>query len=111
MEDPKDREAVQERIRLQAEMESLRITQHAQQEMTEDGVTLDEVMEALRSGQVIENYPEHRRGSCCLVSGYTRQGRRPLHIVCTTAQPLLIVITVYEPKLPKWSTPTQRGRG
>jgi hypothetical protein len=26
---------------------------------------------------------------------------RPLHIVCTTGQPLLILITAYQPRLPK----------
>ncbi len=48
-----------------------------------------------------------RRGACSLVSGLSQEGR-PLHIVCTTAQPLLILITVYEPKPPKWVTPRKR---
>ena len=55
-----------------------------------------------------ENYATHRRGACCLVGGTTRAGR-PLHIVCTTAQPVLVIITVYEPKPPKWITPIQRS--
>jgi hypothetical protein len=92
----------------QADREALRVTQHAQEEMTEEDIVLEDVLEALRSGAILENYPEHRRGACCLVCGYTRQ-RRPLHVVCTTAQPLLILITVYEPKPPKWVTPTRRG--
>jgi hypothetical protein len=92
----------------QVDREALRITQHAQEEMTEEDIALENAMEAIRSGAILENYPEHRRGACCLVCGYTRQGR-PLHVVCTTAQPLLILITVYEPKPPKWVTPTLRG--
>jgi hypothetical protein len=55
----------------------------------------------------LENYPEHRRGACCLLSGFTHGGRR-IHIVCTTARPVLIIITVYEPRPPKWVTPTRR---
>lgn len=102
-------EAVLERIHTQAATENIRITQHAQQEMVEKDITLDEVLQALATGQVLENYPEHRRGACCLLNGLTRNGR-PLHIVCTTAQPVLIIITVYEPKPPKWVTPTQRRR-
>lgn len=96
------------RIRAQVETENGRITQHAHEEMVAEGITLQEVFEVLAQGEILENYPEHRRGPCCLVSGLTSQGR-PLHVVCTTAQPLLIVITVYEPKPPKWITPTQRG--
>jgi hypothetical protein len=101
-------EATLQRLLDQVEREALRVTQHAQQEMTEEDIVLDDVLDAIRSGSIIEAYPEHRRGACCLVCGYTRQ-RRPLHVVCTTAQPLLILITVYEPKPPKWVTPTRRG--
>lgn len=96
-----------EHIRAQADVENIRITQHAQQEMAEEGITLNEVIEAIATGTILENYPEHRRGACCLLNGVSKNDR-PLHIVCTTAQPVLIIITVYEPKPPKWITPTQR---
>jgi hypothetical protein len=98
-----------EQIRAQADTENIRITQHAQQEMAEENITLDEVLEAIATGQILENYPEHRRGACCLLNGVTQKGR-PLHIVCTMVQPVLIIIKVYEPKPPKWTTPIQRRR-
>jgi hypothetical protein len=100
-------EIILTRIRAQAAVESIRITQHAQQEMVEENIILDEVLEAIATGEILEDYPEHRRGACCLLYGFTRNDR-PLHIVCTTARPVLIIITAYEPKLPKWVTPTQR---
>jgi len=96
-----------ERIRAQAIAENLRITQHAQQEMVEENIIFDEVLEAICTGEILENYPQHRRGPCCLLKGLSRNVR-PLHIVCTTTRPVLIIITVYEPKPPKWKTPTQR---
>ena len=105
--DVTDVEAVLKRIRTQAAAESIRITQHAQQEMVEEDITRDEVLGVIATGQVLENYPEHRRGACCLLNGFTQEDR-PLHMVCTTARPVLIIITVYEPKPPKWITPTQR---
>lgn len=101
--------AIAKRLRDQALQELVRLTLHAHQEMVAESILLDEVLEALASGRVLENYPEHRRGPCCLVCGYTRE-RRALHVVCTTAQPLLIVITAYEPLPPKWATPTERGK-
>ena len=105
--DSKDLNEVLPRIRTQAQEERIQITQHAHQEMVEENVTLDEVEEAISNGEILENYPSHRRGACCLLYG-TTQGGRPLHIVCTTARPELIIITVYEPKPPKWLSPTQR---
>jgi hypothetical protein len=107
--DTTDVEAVLRRIRVQAAAENIRITQHAQRQMVEEDITFDEVLEAIATGQILENYPEHRRGACCLLNGLTHEGR-PLHIVCTTTRPMLIIITVYEPKPPKWITPTQRRR-
>lgn len=103
-----DPEEIRQRFLEQIERGAFRVTQHAQQEMAEEDILLDDTLSAILFGQILENYPEHRRGPCCLVCGYTDQ-RRPLHVVCTTAQPLLILITVYEPKPPKWVTPTRRG--
>ena len=99
--------SVLERIRAQCVSGELRVTVHAHQEMVEENIALDEVLQAAATAQIIENYPEHRRGACCLLNGLTQQDR-PLHIVCTTTQPVLIIITVYEPKPPRWITPTRR---
>jgi hypothetical protein len=104
--DVTDLEAVLERIYAQAATENIRITQHAQQEMVEEDITLDKVLQAMARGHILENYPEHRRGIGCLLNGLTQKSR-PLHSACTTARPGLIIITVYEPKPPKWMTPTQ----
>lgn len=95
------------RIREQALRGEVRITLHAHQEMVEEGISYEEVLQAIASGQILENYPQHKRGPCCLLGGVTQTGR-PLHVVCTTNQPMLIIITVYEPRPPKWVTPTQR---
>jgi hypothetical protein len=105
--DPNDIESVAEHIRIQAESEQLRVTAHAQQEMLEEDISLTQVLEAIVDGTVLENYPEHQRGACCLLSGTTSKGRA-LHVVCTTTLSLLVIITVYEPRLPKWVTPTKR---
>jgi hypothetical protein len=103
-----DFEAIADRLRALTAAGSIRVTQHAQQEMIEENITLEEVLQAVDTGRVLESYAEHRRGACCLLSGVTHK-RRPLHIVCTTAQPVLIIITVYEPTPPHWLTPSQRG--
>ena len=97
-------------IRTQAAVRALRITDHAREEMEEESITLAEVLEAIAVGQIIENYPDHRRGSCCLLYGVTNR-RRPLHIVCTTSQSLLVIITVYIPTPPKWINPIERSSG
>ena len=77
--------------------------------MAEEEIAVDEVSKAIESAEIVEYYPHHRRGSCCLLHGTTRNNRH-LHVVCTTAGPVLIIITVYEPKPPKWVSPTERAQ-
>lgn len=105
--DPTDIRRVIERIREQARAENVLVSQHARQAMADEGFTLDDVLHALARASMLENYPDHRRGACCLIAGITLAGRH-LHVVCSTTRPQLILITVYEPKPPKWNTPTQR---
>jgi hypothetical protein len=89
MNNNKNLDIIIKKIQSQINNKNFRLTQHAQQEMVE------------------ENYAEHERGACCLINGITYLNRS-IHIVCTTNQNVLIIITVYEPKLPKWITPIKR---
>ncbi len=49
----KNVEAALDRIRTQAKQENIRVTQHAQQEMTENEFTLDDVIECIETGNII----------------------------------------------------------
>ena len=62
-------------IRSLAAAEALRVTPHAQQEMVEEKTSLDEVLQAIRNGEILENYPESRRGGCCRLDGFTDEDR------------------------------------
>lgn len=95
------------RVRGQALSGHFRVTQHAQQEMVAESIGLDDALHAIATGQVLEDYPDHRRGACCLLYGMDASGR-DIHVVCTTANPTLIIITAYLPGPPKWLSPTQR---
>jgi YgiT-type zinc finger domain-containing protein len=95
-------------IRAHARAENVYVTQHAQRAMDEEEISLDEVLEAITTAVVLEDYPNHRRGACCLLYGLTT-ANRALHVVCTTGRLSLIIITVYEPRPPKWQTPTERN--
>jgi hypothetical protein len=96
------------RIREQALRGQLRVTAHAHREMVAEAILLDDLLAALSNGEIIEDYPTHQRGACCLIPGRDA-AERAAHIVCTTAQPVLIIITAYLPLPPRWITPTQRG--
>ena len=50
-------------IQQQARTQAIRVTQHAREEMADEEITLDEVLEAVANGQVLEDYAEHKRGA------------------------------------------------
>jgi hypothetical protein len=67
-------QAIAARLRQQAEAESVRITVHCHQEMVEEDISLDDVREILLNATILENYPEHKRGPCCLSCGNNESG-------------------------------------
>lgn len=75
--------------------------EHALQRLKQRKILLDEVIEALSSGEIIETYPADRPFPSCLVLGITFN-KRYLHIVCSIDNDLLYIITVYEPNTIKW---------
>ena len=77
---------------------------HAVVRMTQPDrlITQDEVIEAIRSGEVIEDYPNDPRGHSCLILGHGGEGRS-IHIVCAPKAEYLTIITAYLPDADRWS--------
>src|SRR2546423_14016703 len=75
---------------------------HAAKQGVVRNVKLSEIEEAIRNGEIIENYPDDKYGPSCLVFGLTK-ARRPLHIQCSyPSRPLVKIITLYEPDPRRW---------
>jgi len=73
-------------------------------------IRVQEVREAIASGQIIEDYPQDKYGPSCLIFGFT-QAKRPIHIQCThPTRPLVKIVTVYEPNPEKWDGSFMRRR-
>ena len=95
---------IQERVRGNQYLYSL----HADEERREEGLSTADVERAILSGQILEDYPNDRRGPSCLV--YGPAASRHVHVVCgRNSVGWLVVITVYIPTLPKWKSPTERS--
>lgn len=62
-----DIETILVEIQALSALRAIRITDHARQAMENKAITLIEVQETIANAQIIENYPDHRRGSCCLL--------------------------------------------
>jgi hypothetical protein len=66
-------------------------------------ISVDEVEEAISGRcEIIEDYPDDKYGSSCLILGFTNT-RRPLHLQCSyPSRPLIKIITLYEPDPDLW---------
>ena len=81
------------------------ITLHAREEMSpkEDDISEKELIEAIMTGKIIEDYPNDKPFSSCLIFGRTEEGR-PIHVVCAYSKEddIAIIITTYEPDINMW---------
>jgi len=74
-------------------------------------IRVEEVLEALNAGEMIEDYPEDQPYPSCLVLGRTLMDR-PLHVVCApvSTERRLIVITTYQPDPARWEADFKRRK-
>jgi hypothetical protein len=74
-------------------------------------IRVDEVLEALDTGEIIEEYLDDQPYPSCLILGRTRAAR-PLHIVCAPVltEHRLIVITIYQPDPARWEADFKRRK-
>lgn len=64
-------------------------------------IDVEDVRDAFRAGETIEQYPDERPYPSRLVLGWSRG--RPIHVVAAQApNETIIVVTVYEPDLEQW---------
>ncbi len=65
-------------------------------------ISPSDIREVLENGEIIENYPEDRRGHSCLILGCDGNNRA-IHVVCSQKKEYLAVITAYLPATSLWS--------
>jgi hypothetical protein len=77
-----------------------RFSDHAVKRMMKRSIDRSEIVEAILSGEVIEEYLDDKYSPSCLIYGKSKAGRR-LH-VHLSLPPAIVVITAYEPDETEW---------
>lgn len=92
-----------EEIRGKIASDQFEFSKHAVDQSIMRSIRVQEIKEAIATGQVIEDYPDDKYGPSCLISGLT-QANRPIHLQCSyPSRPFIKIITVYEPDSKRWS--------
>ena len=83
--------------------ESFRVTDHADEETAADALTLDEVLQSVLAGEVIEDYPTDHPLPSCLIYGPSNAGD-PVHSIWAynSQTDRAVLITVYRPDPNRW---------
>ena len=80
--------------------ESMVLTQHSRKRFAERGINIEDIQFALKTGEIIEQYPDDTPFPSCLMLGYS--GERALHVVASIDEESVYIITAYAPSPEKW---------
>ena len=91
-----------EDIRIKFVNNQFEFSKHATDQSILREIRVDEIRQAIKTSEIIEDYPEDKYGPSCLILGFT-ENQRPIHIHCSyPTRPLIKIITVYEPNPAEW---------
>lgn len=76
-------------------------SEHADEEKTKDQLTVDEIEEAILSGEIIAERLDDPRGESRLIAGKT-QSSKLIHVVIGIRFGVPVIVTVYIPSKEKW---------
>lgn len=84
------------------EFSTIEFRLHAIQRMFERGISVPDVKHVVKSGKIIESYPEDKPFQSYLLLGFIKE--KPLHVVASVDPRIkkAIIITVYEPDSSMW---------
>jgi hypothetical protein len=84
--------------------------QHSRKRFVERGITVADVRNAIRSGEIIEQYQEDKPFPSCLVAGLT-ESNRVVHVVASIGGDYLHIITAYFPDADRWESDLKTRKG
>jgi hypothetical protein len=89
-------------IRTKIADDRFEFSKHAVDQTILRDIHVQDVRDAIASGQVIEDYPDDKYGPSCLILGWTT-ALRPLHVQCSyPSRPKIKIVTLYEPDPDLW---------
>lgn len=83
--------------------ENIEITLHAAKRLEQRGISINDVISCILTGEIIEQYPTDYPYPSCLIMGYALRNII-LHVVVGSDLHTLWIITAYYPDKNKWES-------
>ena len=90
-----------DRIRELCNNKAVNWTEHIAKRMLIRGISRQQVLQAIQTGEIIEQYENDAPYSSCLLLGNDDEGH-PIHVVCGLAPDCVWLITAYHPDPNEW---------
>ena len=88
-------------LRMLCNDDAVRWTDHILKRLMQRGITQDDVLQAIRTGEIIDQYPDDYPFPSCLILGLSVDGKS-LHVVCGLGLDEIYMITAYYPNPGEW---------
>lgn len=90
--------------------EAIVITKHARQRLRERNISIENVQNAIRAGEIIKQYEDDTPFPSCLLMGNTEQNEC-IHVIASTDNKYLYLITAYYPNESEWEADFKTRKG
>ena len=92
-----------ERLQWYYDNDRVFITAHAAERFRQRGIKVKDIRNAVKTGEIIEQYPEDYPYPSCLLLGLSVKAQ-PLHVVMSDEGNASRIITAYFPDVDKWES-------
>lgn len=91
-------------------LENIEITLHAAKRLEQRGILIDDILSCIKTGEIIEQYPDDYPYPSCLILGTTSTDLI-LHVVVGSDLTTLWIVTAYYPNSEKWESDFKTRKG
>lgn len=84
------------------QLEKIAITKHGRTRMEERGISTDDVVNGINTGEIIKQYEDDKPLPSCLVLGKSCTGKM-IHLVLSHDDDFIYLIKAYYPDMQIWS--------
>lgn len=82
----------------------VRISEHGYDELSDDGLTVKELLDGIGQAQIVEEYPDFPKGKCILLLRKDKRGN-PVHVLWGIPKGYdkpAVLVTAYRPDPNRW---------
>lgn len=90
-----------ERLRALNKAEQIAITEHARRRLVERGISVNDIIRCIDTGEIIKQYEDDRPFPSCLILGSAVDGEA-IHVVVSHDSEWIYLITAYHPDADSW---------